>query len=76
MIPETFRARAVSAMGGYFCSNSRADEWQQFIEGHADKLAGYERSLAQATESVRLCAGLRDAKGEELIAAFGSYNQG
>ncbi len=37
---------------------------------HADKLPGYERDLAQATESIRLCTALREARAAELVAAF------
>jgi alanyl aminopeptidase len=72
-IPETFRSNTVPSFGGAFCSNERADDWQAFIESHADSLPGYERSLAQATESVRLCAGLREASEDDLLAAFAEY---
>ena len=75
MIPETFRSRIVPAFGQAFCTLERADEWQAFISSHADKLPGYERSLAQATERVRLCAALRAAKGSELRAAFDNYGR-
>ena len=78
MIPETFRARIVPAFGRAFCTADRADDWQDFVVSHADELPGYERTLAQATESVRLCAALRQASAAELIAmgcwnAFGAY---
>jgi alanyl aminopeptidase len=72
-IPETFRSSTFTGFGSAFCSNERADDWQAFIESHADKLPGYERSLAQATESVRLCAGLREASEDDLLAAFAEY---
>jgi hypothetical protein len=32
-----------------------------------------ERTLAQATEGVRLCAALREASADELVAAFTVY---
>lgn len=73
IIPETFRASTVPALGGAFCSNERADDWQSFILSHADKLPGYERSLAQTVESIRLCSALRQAKANELVAAFKAY---
>ncbi len=73
LLPDSFRARALPAFGSAFCSAERADEWQAFIEARADQLPGYERSLAQALETVRLCAALREAKAAELVAAFGSY---
>ena len=69
-IPETFRSRTMPALGGSFCGADQAIDWQSFIESHAGKLPGYERSLAQATEGIRLCAGLRDARAAELVAAF------
>lgn len=73
MVPETFRSRTVPAFGGAFCSMQRSDEWQEFIQSHADKLPGYERSLAQTVESIQLCAAIKQAKGDELLAAFGDY---
>jgi alanyl aminopeptidase len=73
MIPASFRSGVVPALGGSFCSANRADEWEAFVLSHADKIAGYERSLAQATESIRLCAGLKEAKGDELLTAFENY---
>jgi hypothetical protein len=33
-------------------------------------MPGYERTLAQALESVNLCAALREASSAELVAAF------
>jgi len=75
MIPETFRSNVVPALGQSFCSNERADEWQEFVTSHAAKLPGHDRDLAQATESIRLCAGLRAAKGADLIAAFADFRR-
>ena len=72
-IPETFRSSIVPAFGSAFCSADRADEWQDFIVSHADSLPGYERPLAQATESARLCAALRKASVDELLTAFAAY---
>jgi alanyl aminopeptidase len=72
-IPETFRSNIVPAFGSAFCSADRADEWQDFIVSHADSLPGYERPLAQATETVRLCAALREASADELVTAFAAY---
>jgi alanyl aminopeptidase len=69
MMPDSFRSR-LPAFGSSFCSNKRADEWASFVESHADRLPGYERSLAQADETVRLCAALREAKAAELFAAL------
>lgn len=72
-IPETFRPNVVPAFGSAFCSADRADEWQDFIVSHADSLPGYQRSLAQATESVQLCAALRKASADQLVRAFAAY---
>ena len=72
-LPDSYRARALPAFGSAFCSAERADEWQAFIEARAEQLPGYERSLAQAIETVRLCAALRDAKAAELVTAFRNY---
>jgi alanyl aminopeptidase len=69
-IPESYRARALPFLGSAFCSAERADEWQAFIEARANQLPGYERSLAQAIESARLCGALRAAKADELVAAL------
>jgi len=74
MIPETFRAAVMPNFGNAFCSNQRADEWQAFIVSHADKIPGYERSLAQTLESVHLCAALKQAKANELVAAFENHH--
>jgi len=73
MFPEFFRSRAVPALGSHFCSTERADEWEAFINNHADTIPGYERQLAQATESTRLCAALREAQGADLLAALEAY---
>ena len=73
LIPQTFRSNTVPALGSAFCSADRADEWEAFVLSHADDLPGYERTLAQATESVRLCAALKEASGDELVEAFSAY---
>jgi alanyl aminopeptidase len=61
------------SLGSSFCSVDKANEWRAFVTSHADKLPGYERDLAQATESIRLCAALREASATELIAALSKY---
>ena len=70
MVPETRRSGTVPAFAGAFCSNKRAEDWGVFIHSHADKMPGYERSLAQTVESILLCAALKHAKADELVAAF------
>ncbi len=73
MIPETFRSNIYPTFGGAFCSNERADEWEKYVKSHAGELPGYERDLAQTTESIHLCAGLKQASAEDLIEAFSQY---
>jgi alanyl aminopeptidase len=73
MIPETFRSNALPGLGGAFCSDNGADDWQQFVTAHADDLPGYERDLAQTVESIQLCAALKRAHGADLVAAFANY---
>ena len=70
MIPQTFRARILPIFGSWFCTQQEADEWQAFVESHADAVPGYERALAQATESVLLCASLRENSEDELLDAL------
>ena len=73
LIPESFRSSVVPAFGSAFCTAERADDWESFVKSHAEKIPGYERDLAQATESVRLCAALREASAADLVAAFENY---
>jgi len=73
MMPEALTGGIVPTLGKSFCTANRADEWHAFITSHADKLPGYERDLAQSTESVRLCAALRAESGAELVAAFENH---
>jgi alanyl aminopeptidase len=69
-LPETFRPTLVPALGQAFCTEAQATEWSAFISSHEQELPGHERSLAQVTESINLCAALRLARGDELVAAF------
>ncbi len=52
-----------------FCEADAIDDAIAFIESKAELIPGYERRLAQASESARLCAAFRAAKSEELAAA-------
>lgn len=72
LIPEMFRSN-MAMLGGFFCETDKASEWAEFVESHADELPGYERELAMATEKIHLCAALREARSEELISTFSSY---
>jgi len=62
--PQT--ARIVSE----FCEPDAINEAIAFIESKADLIPGYERRLAQSSESARLCAAFRAEKGDELAAAL------
>ncbi len=73
MMPGALTGGIVPTLGRSFCTVEKADEWQSFVTAHADKLPGYERDLAQATESVRLCAALRKASAAEFVAAFENF---
>jgi len=73
MLPEHFLSSLFPSLGSYFCSDGRADEWETFVKSNADRLPGYERNLAQATESIRLCAALRGAQGSDLLATLADY---
>ena len=75
LVPEGYRSNFVPYLGASFCSAERADEWRAFVAAHAAALPGYERDLDQATESIRLCAALKAARGEELLAAFAGGSQ-
>ncbi len=70
MVPETFRADYVAGLVGNFCTAERADEWEAFIKSHAETLPGFERSLAQGSETARLCAALRENSQDALLEAF------
>jgi alanyl aminopeptidase len=72
-MPECGRSGIVPSPGSFFCSAGRADEWAEFVNSHADKIPGYERDLAQATESIRLCAALKGAQGADLLAELEGY---
>ena len=62
--PQT--GRAVAA----FCTDAQIDAAVAFLESKADMIAGYERRLAQAAESARLCAAFRATKIPELETAL------
>ena len=73
LLPGGLTGSVLPSLGSAFCSVEKADEWQAFIISYADDLPGYERDLAQATESVRLCAALRETSAAKLVAAFQAY---
>lgn len=62
--PQTARLVA------YFCTADEIDDAITFLDSKADLIPGYERRLAQASETARLCAAFRSTKGNELAAAL------
>jgi alanyl aminopeptidase len=73
LIPESRRSGTLPTLGSFQCSVAKAEEWETFVNSHADKIPGYERDLAQATESIRLCAALNGAQGADLLATLEGY---
>jgi alanyl aminopeptidase len=70
MIPASFRSNVVPGLGSSLCSAEMAAEWEAFVNSHATMIPGYERNLAQARETILLCAALKDAQSSELLAAL------
>ncbi|MEO1407425.1 MAG: hypothetical protein AAFV54_13180, partial [Pseudomonadota bacterium] len=67
--PE-IRKLQVPNITGVFCTAKDIDAAAAFFNEKADLIPGYERPLAQGVERGRLCAALKEAKGEELKAAL------
>ena len=67
--PEIRKPQTARIVGN-FCDAAKIDDAIAFIESKSDLIPGYERRLAQASESARLCAAFRAAKGEELANAL------
>lgn len=67
--PEVRKAQTAGVVA-YFCKPAEIDEAIEFIESQAELIPGYERRLAQASESARLCAAFRAEKGTELAGAL------
>ena len=70
-VPDVRRGRAPLVAGG-FCSLEKRDEVEDFFQGKAEVIPGFERSLAQVVESIELCAALTAEQGESLAAALGA----
>lgn len=68
-VPE-IRKPQMASVAGSFCDNAKTDAAEAFVKSKADLIPGYERPLAQAVESARLCAALTEAKKDELAAAL------
>jgi len=66
---ETFRSQSVPGLGGSLCSVELAIDWEAFIHSHAGQLPGFEQPLSKVIERINLCAGLKQAKADEMNAA-------
>ncbi|MEO0606630.1 MAG: M1 family aminopeptidase [Pseudomonadota bacterium] len=53
-----------------FCTAEEIDAAESFMLSKASLIPGYERRMAQAVETARLCAAFRAEKGQELAAAL------
>ncbi|MEL6257961.1 MAG: M1 family metallopeptidase [Pseudomonadota bacterium] len=69
--PELRKPQLARAVGT-FCDVETLPEAIAFIEGKAQQIPGYERTLAQSSEGAKLCVALKEAKGEELANAVSS----
>nr|WP_070958485.1 M1 family metallopeptidase [Hyphomonas sp. Mor2] len=67
--PE-IRKPQTAQLVSYFCTAAEIDEATSFLHGQAGLIPGYERRLAQASESARLCAAFRAEKADELAQAL------
>lgn len=70
LIPDSARGRAFPPIVSDLCSKDRARDWEQFILSRKDNMPGYERSLGQTLEKIRLCAALKETHGEALAEAI------
>ncbi|MEO1305123.1 MAG: M1 family metallopeptidase [Pseudomonadota bacterium] len=64
------RKRASPGLASALCSQTGKAELIALFEAHGDLAEGHERSLAQTTERIDLCAALEAAKGAEVRAFF------
>lgn len=67
--PEIRKPQTASIVSD-FCEPAMIDDAIAFIESKADLIPGYERRLAQASETARLCAAFRAEKADQLAAAL------
>ncbi len=66
------RKSAMPNFGKWFCDTAKRPVVEAFFTSQADKIPGYERSLAQTLERISLCSAFKNAKGDELAAALAS----
>ncbi len=68
-IPEQWRRRT-PGLGRGFCDAGKLDELRKLFDRHGSRAAGYERSLAQTGERIRLCIALGE-RGRSLLGLLG-----
>lgn len=68
-IPAFVRPRLATAFSSY-CEPAKADAVEALFRPRMASLGGGDLELRQATESIRLCAALKAAKGAEMEAAL------
>lgn len=68
-LPEV-RKPVIARLAGSFCDAEQTDAAASFFVENASLIPGYERSLAQSTESSKLCAALKSEKAAELSDAL------
>jgi len=57
-------------LAGNFCSDAERAEAETFFRDNAALIQGYERSLAQTTERISLCAAFKDEMGDRIVQAL------
>jgi hypothetical protein len=69
-LPAFARPFLLPSLFENYCSTADADRAEAFIRPKLVDLGGGQLELAQARETIRLCASLRKAKGTEIDAAL------
>jgi hypothetical protein len=66
--PGVTGGRTAVAFGRYLCSPERKRQYEDLIRRNDARLAGHQRAMAQALESIDLCIALNTAKDGQLRA--------
>jgi alanyl aminopeptidase len=74
-LPPAFADRIPGIFRG-FCDDGKAQELRAFFEPRLQRLPGAQRPLAQAAESVELCAALRRVQGASAEALLATRQAG
>ncbi|MEM9668768.1 MAG: M1 family metallopeptidase [Pseudomonadota bacterium] len=68
-LPSQWKRRT-PGYGEVFCDAGKAAELQDFFAEVGSYAPGYERALNQTSEAIKLCAALKEARGQELVDAL------